>query len=365
MGHLALIVKATRLCNLRCSYCHDWRAGKNQTMDFSVMAKTIASALSDPENDAVEFIWHGGEPTVLPFSFYEKVLYVQSLFQRPGQMVTNLIQTNGTRITIHWAQFLHDNKFLVGISLDGPPEIHDRNRRYASGKSSFRDVVSSIATLRKYSIPISVLMVINDDALKMGPKTIFDFFLDLDIKSYGLLPATPANLPNTIAGTIIPGYVDPPSMCKFLIELYDIWRRHGDSTIRIRELETIIHSLQGDISSYCTLAGGCIGNYFMVEPNGTIMHCDLFEGDSRYNLGNILNDDFTAMRKGNQLKTLYVANMKELEQMRTCEEFSICNGWCPHERYLSSRHNLSHKTSCCGLKELIQHIRNNMPTLNK
>ena len=74
MGHLALIVKATRLCNLRCSYCHDWRAGKNQTMGFSVMAKTIASALSDPENDAVEFIWHGGEPTVLPFSFYEKDL---------------------------------------------------------------------------------------------------------------------------------------------------------------------------------------------------------------------------------------------------------------------------------------------------
>jgi serine-type anaerobic sulfatase-maturating enzyme len=333
-------------------------------MNFSVMAKTIASALSDPENDPVEFIWHGGEPTVLPFSFYEKVLYVQSIFRRPGQTVSNLIQTNGTRITKHWAQFLRDNQFYVGISLDGPPEIHDKNRKYASGKPSFCDVLSSISTLRKYGIPISVLMVINDDGLKLGAKSIFDFFLKIGIKSYGLLPVTPVNLPNAPAGTTTSGYVDPPTMCRFLIELYDIWRKHGDHTIRIREIETIVQSLKGNTPSYCTLAGGCIGNYFMVEPNGTITHCDLFEGDSHYTLGNILEQDLASMRKGSQLEILDKANRNELQKMKTCSEFSICNGWCPHERYLSLRHNVLHNSSCCGLRELIQHIRNNMPMMN-
>ena len=93
MGHLSLIVKATRLCNLRCTYCHDWRDGPDQTMSFFVMARMIASALKDQFHDTVEFIWHGGEPTVLPISFYEKALLVQSRFRRPGQMVMNLIQT--------------------------------------------------------------------------------------------------------------------------------------------------------------------------------------------------------------------------------------------------------------------------------
>src|SRR5262245_24331312 len=99
MGFVSLIVKGTRLCNLRCTYCHDWRSGQDQTMTFPVMARTIAAALRDPEYDAVEFIWHGGETTVLPIAFYEKALLIQSRFRRPGQLIRNLIQTNGTRLT--------------------------------------------------------------------------------------------------------------------------------------------------------------------------------------------------------------------------------------------------------------------------
>src|SRR5262245_45276400 len=97
-GHLGLIVKATRLCNLRCAYCHDWRAGAGQTIPFEILARMTASALRDSSADEVDFIWHGGEPTVLRTSFYEKALYVQSQFQRPGQRVRNSLQTNGTRV---------------------------------------------------------------------------------------------------------------------------------------------------------------------------------------------------------------------------------------------------------------------------
>jgi uncharacterized protein len=359
MGYLSLIVKATRLCNLRCTYCHDWRAGPNQTMSFLVLARMIASALRDKEHDIVHFIWHGGEPTVLPLSFYEKALLVQSRFRKPGQVVANLIQTNGTQLTESWARFLRDNRFSVGVSLDGPPEIHNRSRIYGSGRPSFEDVSNNLNLLRKYDIPFSVLMVIDEEALVIGPQRIFDFFLKMDIKNYGLLAATPINQPNAIRGTVANHYVDPKRMAKFLIKLYDCWKEHGDPTIRIREFEGIFQRIHGKPAS-CTLEGGCFGQYYIIEPNGEVAHCELFQGDSRYTLGNILEKTFAAFRTSSELRSLSEANQHELDLMKTCPEFSVCNGWCPHERYLSVRHNPDYSTNCCGLYDLITHIRNNM-----
>lgn len=360
MGHLSLVVKATRLCNLRCSYCNDWRDGPNQAMSFEVLASTIVKALKDRQNDVVEFIWHGGEPTLLPLSFYEKAMFIQSRLKRENQTVVNLIQTNGTRLTDAWVDFLAKNKFIIGISLDGPPEIHDHYRRYASGAQSFSDVSHTMGLLKEYGIPFSVLMVINKETLEAGPKKVFDFFLRIGVKNYGLLAVTPFNQPTAAAGSETENYISPAAMSSFLIDLYDIWRRHGDATIKIREISTILQRFKGK-SSFCTLEGNCFGHYYLIEPNGDIAHCELFLGDSRYTLGNILRDDFEMIRNASILHNLINDNEKALEKMQSCSEFKICNGWCPHERYLSERHNPSHMDYCCGLNNFITHVRDNLP----
>lgn len=361
MSLLYLIVKSTRLCNLRCAYCHDWRAGPNQTMNFNVMARMINCALTDPEHDVVNFKWHGGEPTVLPISFYEKALAVQSYYRRPGQIVINTIQTNGTSITDSWAKFLLENRFLVGVSLDGPPEIHDRYRIYESGRPSFSDVCDSINRLREYGIPFSVLMVIDEGTLAIGPTRVFDFFVKMKIENFGLLAATPPTQPYATPGTRTEHYIDPRRMTNFLINLYDLWLSHGDHNIKIREFEGIIQRLRHGKSAYCTLEGSCFGHYYVVEPTGEVAHCELFQGDSRYSLGNILFDDFAKFRNSNRMHELSESNQSELFHMQRCPEFAVCNGWCPHERYLSTRHNPNHMTSCCGLVDLISHIRENLP----
>jgi uncharacterized protein len=362
MGYLSLIVKATRLCNLRCTYCHDWREGPNQTMNFPVMARMIASALRDEEYDIVDFVWHGGEPTVLPFSFYEKAMLVQSRFRRPGQVVMNTIQTNGTRLSETWAKFLRDNQFSVGVSLDGPPEIHNRYRIYESGEPSFNDVSATIERLRRYDVPFSVLMVIDEGALEAGAKRIFDFFLKMKIKNFGFLAATPANSSMATPYTFASHYVDPKRMTSFLIEMYDCWRACGDCSIKIRELESILQRIQHNRSHSCIFQGNCFGSYYVVEPNGEVAHCELFQGDTRYTLGNILEGDFKVFRHSTELYTLINENQTELNEMQEhCPEFSICRGWCPHERYLSTRHSPDHTSNCCGLFDLIRYIRDNMP----
>src|SRR5262249_43774159 len=97
-----MVMKATRLCNLRCSYCHFWREGTGEIMPFSILARTIRAVLRPTSTQAVEFVWHGGEATLLPLSYFEKAMWLQEKFRRPGQLVNNTLQTNGVRLDDEW-----------------------------------------------------------------------------------------------------------------------------------------------------------------------------------------------------------------------------------------------------------------------
>ncbi|MFI6150487.1 radical SAM/SPASM domain-containing protein [Streptomyces sp. NPDC051109] len=358
--YLGLIVKATRLCNLRCTYCHDWRSGPNQTMGFPVLARMTARALADPGHDTVEFMWHGGEPTVLPRKFYERAVYLQARLRRPGQTVHNTLQSNGTRIDGAWAQFFREFRFRVSVSLDGPPAVHDRYRRYASGRPSFEDVRRGLDALRENDVPISVLMVIDRGALELGPDAVFDFFLKEGITHYGLLAAKPTNHPDAPPGTPTSHYVTPAEMNRFLRAYFDRWLAHGDPSIWVREFDGLLKRLSGRDSSVCTLAGDCFGRYYLVEPDGQVAHCDLFDGDPAYTVGNVLTDSFASFRNGPALVPLRASNKDALSAMRACPDFGVCNGWCPHERYTASRHDPQYTADCCGLRDLIGHMRNRL-----
>jgi uncharacterized protein len=326
-------------------------------MAFPVLARTISAALCEPDHQVVEFIWHGGETTVLPIDFYKKAMMVQSRFRRHDQVVHNSIQTNGTRLTPTWVRFLRDHEFTVGVSLDGPPELHDRCRRTLSGQGSFDDVARGIHLLQRFGVPFTVLMVVDDAALELGPDRVFDFFLALGVTHFSAIAAKPANQPYATSGTQTTHYADPIRMTGFLSRLYDRWCEHGDPKILIRELHAIRNRLAGGRPGICTLGGGCLGRYFLVEPNGEIAHCDLFLGDSRYSLGNVMQHSFGDIRKSAALHSLQAENRRALDQLSRCPEFGVCNGWCPHERYLSVRHNPHHRADCCGLRALITHIR--------
>jgi uncharacterized protein len=352
-----LVVKATRLCNLRCSYCHDWRAGPDQTMSSAVVARMTRAALRDPVHDAVHFVWHGGEATVLPIAFFRKALTAQAVHQRPGQVVRNTLQSNGTRITPAWARFLKANEFRVGISLDGPPEVHDRERRYVNGEGSSADVLAGMQVLRDHGVPFQVLMVVNQSTLDLGPERVFAFFVEHGIDRFGFNAVTPVNQPGAGFATPTADYVGPRRITEFLIGIDDCWRTHGDPSIWIRELEAIRRRVGDEAPGYCKLAGACLGRYYIVEPNGDVAHCDLFLGDPAYELGTVLGDTFAGMRASASMAALLARRERELEAMRGCREFATCNGWCPHERYLGLRHDPHVLAGCCGLADLIAHVR--------
>lgn len=357
MRHAVLIVDGTRLCNLRCTYCNNWRVGPDQTMPFSVLARLTSVALRDPLHETVVFAWHGGETTLLPIGFYEKALWLQARFRRPGQIVSNSIQTNGTRLTPAWARFLHANRFTVGVSVDGPPEIHDRYRRDVAGGPTLNAVLRGIALLREYRVPFSVIMVVDEEALTIGPDRIFDFFLEEGLPEYALNFALPKAQPDATAVQPAEHYARPPQVNAFLQRLYDRWCEHGDERIRIRELDALRSGVSGGFAGVCMLTGGCFGAIYRVEPNGDVGHCDYFAADGRYTWGNVLRDDFSALRGSANLLACERENERELVALRSCRNFAVCNGWCPFQRYASLRHNPGHRADCCGLSEVIDHIR--------
>jgi uncharacterized protein len=357
MPALTLIVKATRLCNLRCEYCHDWRAERDQIMPFDVLARLTACALRDLSYNHVEFIWHGGETTLLPISFYEKALYIQAQFRRPGQTVRNSLQTNGTRLNPQWLSFFRSNGFRIGISLDGPADVHDSQRRYVSGRDSFVDVENGLRLLREYDIQYGVSLVVDEPILHLGPDRLLDFLLEYDLKSVGLLPARPTNEPDGFGHMYPPHYVTPAQMTPFLARLFDLLQDRPEVRLKVRELDAVTQRIRFAPSGFCQLNGKCLGQYFLVEPNGSVAHCDLFVGDERYTLGNIMEQSFESLRQSPLLGTLIADRERDLEGMASCPEFGVCQGWCPHERYLSVRHDPSHTNNCCGLKPLIDHIR--------
>ena len=358
MSNLSLIVKPTRQCTLRCAYCQDRRARSKQVMSFPVMARMIARALA--EHDWVNFIWHGGEPTVLPISFYEKAFLVQARLRRPGQKVANSFQTNATKLTPAWACFFRANNIQVGISIDGPAHLHDSHRSYLSGKGSYKDVIKGLSLLKEHEVRFSGLVVVDEGTLEFGAERLLDFLAGQDIRSFGLLAAKPKNEPAAKAGTTAAHYIEPARMNAFLMNLYDAWLDRGDQDVKIRELETLKAQIKGMSARSCTLSGECWGHYYMIEPDGSVVGCDVFSGDPRYTLGNIMNDSFMEIANSAGLLQLKKEHRDATEAMRGCREFPVCKGWCPHERYVSIRHNKLHRDDCCGLRDLIAHIRNRM-----
>lgn len=349
---LTVIMKATRLCNLRCTYCHSWRTGPDQTMTFSVLARTIRDALRDPSVRWVDFVWHGGEATVLPVSFYRKALWLQERFRRPGQRVLNTVQTNGTRLTDEWLAFLREHDVGVGVSLDGPPEIHDARRIDAAGRPTSARVREGLERLRASGIQRwGALMVVDELVCAAGARRLLEYLTEIDVKQVALLNVLPENTPpgSPEAGAYLPF----PRFVEFLRELFHEWDGGYRELVLVRELADLAGQLRGDAPQICVFAGECFGAYLTVEPTGEVAACDKYIDDADYRFGQVLDTGLTGAQLSTRLAAVREQNRIAVERMRECRWFSVCHGGCPHDRYTGERRLPGYDGRCCGLAPLL------------
>ncbi|WP_413735640.1 darobactin maturation radical SAM/SPASM protein DarE [Sodalis sp. RH21] len=358
-ARLVVVVKATRLCNLRCTYCHSWAEGPNQTLTFRNLIRCVRRLLAIPNITRFEFVWHGGEVTLLKPDFFKKLIWLQEQFKRPGQRITNSMQSNAVNISDEWLLFIKGIGMSVGISLDGIPGVNDTRRVDYRGRGTSERVARSIGRLRRYEIAYGALIVVDRAIFHTDIRNMFDYFISIELRDIEFLNIVPDNR-TPPGGDIGPSYISYGEFITFLSVAFVIWWHDYRHSLRIPLFADFIKVLTKPDTrlSACYWAGNCSQEVITLEPNGDVSPCDKYVGDAGGRYGSLLSTDLAQLLARSRHNRLALAEEKAAaEKMRDCPWFALCRGGCPHDRVINRRHVPGYDDTCCGTGKLLGIIR--------
>ena len=325
-------------CNMQCSYCY--YLGKNELfsrsgpvlMSEKVLEQFIIQNFETSSEETAGFSWHGGEPLMAGLSFFKKVIELQQRHLPPDKRVLNGIQTNGTLINDEYCRFFSDYEFIAGISIDGPGELHDRNRYGPDGRSTFLKSLKGYELLHKYKIPTEVLCVVNSENVK-HPLIIYDFFRKLGVQFITFLPLV--NLKTGSKSEVSRNSVGSKDFGIFLSTVFDEWVSEDIGRIRIQIFEEMIRPAFSQEHTLCIFRETC-GRVPVVEFNGDFYSCDHYV-DKEHLIGNIMSGHLSEFLESGTQREFGLAKSTMLpEYCKKCNVRPMCNGECPKNRFLQS-----------------------------
>lgn len=340
------IVKITRACNLRCSYCHDWRAGPGSGMPPATQARAMRWLIAGSRAAKVNVLLHGGEPTIVGVRGLLRLLAFQAAMMMPGQQIRTSLQTNATLLTPALLELLVRFDIGVSVSLDGPPEVHDQTRRDIRGEGSSDRVRTGIAMLQDKGLLSGVIVVVTPALIAAGALRLVGHLLDCGVESAALIAQRPGHDEAVDAASTLP----VSDYCTFLLAVEGVRRRIAPQ-LDVREIDAAEKAVRGLPPRTCELQGSCVGHYFTIEPDGAVSHCDKFLGDPYATLGTVF-DPFEDVARGAAAERLRARGAATLEPLTECRWRQQCRGWCPHERDVAARSGAP--GDCCGLNTLFE-----------
>lgn len=356
---LVVVLKATRLCNLRCTYCHSWAEGPNQTVSFHTLVRTVRQILAIPNVNRFEFVWHGGEITLLKPAFFKKLIWLQQQFKRPEQYITNTMQSNVVNISDEWLVFIKGIGMNVGISLDGVPAVNDKRRVDYRGRKTSDRIASGIKKLRQYNISYGALIVVDREVYQTDMKEMLDYFISIELTHIEFLNIVPDN--RLVKGEYVgDGFISYAEFIQFLSTLFTIWVKGYQGKIHIAVFEDFIRVLKNTRNKpvACYWSGNCSQEIITLEPNGDVSPCDKYVGDKNSIYGSLLHTDLADLLAHSSHNQQAINEEKAAtEKMRHCKWFYICHGGCPHDRVINRRHTEGYNDTCCGTGNLLATIQ--------
>ena len=351
-------------CNLDCTYCFFLKKqalypGSGFRMSDEVMESYIRQTLA--AHDAVPEVtiaWQGGEPTLMGLDFFRRSIEVEKRHARPGLTIQNTIQTNGTLLDREWCAFLRENRFLVGISMDGPRELHDVHRRDRGGGPTFDRVLRAVRLMQEERVEFNVLCTVNS-ANSRHPLEVYRFFRDeLGAAYIQLIPVVErANDTGYQEGDAVTGRsVEPEQYGRFLIAIFDEWIRRDVGRVFIQMFDGVLASWLRGYSSLCVFRPTC-GDGVVVEHNGDLYSCDHFV-EPRFFLGNIGEDRLRPLVDSERQQRFGREKSETLPRYcRECRFLFTCHGECPKNRVLRTpdgEPGLNYL--CAGLRAFFAHV---------
>ena len=367
-------------CNLACDYCYYleksnlYKQQSHRIMTDELLERFIKEYIEAQTMNEVLFTWHGGEPTLRPLSFYQKAVTLQQKYAR-GRRIDNALQTNGTLLTDEWCRFLKANNWLVGISIDGPAEFHDRYRRDNRGKPSFEKVMNGIRLLQKHGVEWNAMAVVNRYNAD-HPKAFYDFFKRINCQFIQFAPIVERIMPHDdgrhlaalgeAAGEMVSDTsVTPEQWGTFLCGIFDEWKKADIGKVFVQIFDSMLANWVGVMPGTCIFSKEC-GHAGVMEYNGDVYSCDHFVFP-QYKLGNIYQHTLLEMLYGE--KQRYFSQLKYNRLPRQCKECRwafACHGECPKNRFLKDRYgNPGLNYLCAGYRRFFEHIAPTMEEMKK
>ena len=336
-----MLKSAGSLCNLRCTYCYyldkaEIYGRREPRMSEGMLETVIREYIAANDVPEVTFNWHGGEPLLMGLPFYRRAIDLEKKYAG-GKTVFNTIQTNGTLLTAEWADFFRDNRFLVGISIDGPRDIHDRYRKDRGGAPTFDKVLKGLSLLRDRGVAFNTMSTVNRVSEGRGLE-VYRFLQSLGSRYMQFMPVVEHVKggfivdPATEGARLAPWSVSAKGFGQFMCDIFDDWVRNDVGRTFVGLFDATLANWCGVMPGTCAYDRTCGGNA-VIEHNGDLYPCDHFVYP-KYRLGNIAETSIRSMMESPRQVKFGIDKRNSLpEKCFRCEYLTLCNGECPKHRF--------------------------------
>ncbi len=382
MAFNIMLKPAGSLCNLDCQYCYyldksEIYGGREPRMSIDMLEEVVREYIQANDVPEVTFNWHGGEPLILGLDFYKKALEFERRYA-DGKIIHNTLQTNGTLITREWADFFRDNGFLIGISIDGPQDIHDRYRKDKAGKPSFERVMAGLRLLLQGGVEFNTMSTVNRFSEGRGLE-VYQFLKGLGSRYMQFMPvvehvkypvdrngkplkqARPFIVnPSAEGSALAPWSVSDIGFGRFMCDIFDWWVRHDVGVIYVNLFDATLANWCGVMPGSCSYAAACGGNA-VIEHNGDLYPCDHFVYPE-YRLGNITDKGIREMMQSDKQVRFGTDKRGALPaRCIRCEYLFACNGECPKHRFNKTENGDTGLNALCeGYRMFYSHVEKYM-----
>lgn len=364
MDTITLLIKPSSFrCNIECAYCFYRRVkelypGRHPFMTIQDAEVLIRKTLQLDCRE-YQFCWQGGEPTLMGIDFFREIVRMQQEHGRSGQVIGNSIQTNGVLIDDRWAQFLAESSFLVGLSLDGPEDVHDHYRKTPAGKGTFNEVMKAAGYLRRHGVAFNILTLLTHRNVKQVER-LYGFFRREGFSHIQFIPCLERN---PVTGEVLPHSITADELGRFHCALFDLWMRDGFYDVSIRTFEDILIYYIDGVHTSCNWLREC-ASYLVIEHNGDVYPCDFFVYPE-WKLGNIREDAYHQIME-NPLRRSFARMKSALPgQCRNCRYLDFCNGDCLKFRVPAGNGSERECALCEARRMLFEHMEPHLPAIRE
>lgn len=350
-----MIKPAGAACNLACQYCYYLEKaalypGATTRMDLATLERVTEAYIGAHPGPEVVFGWQGGEPLLMGQDFFRAAVALQRKYARPGITISNALQTNGTLIDDAWAAFFAEHGFLVGVSIDGPPDLHDRYRLDRGGQPSHATVMAGLGKLQEHKAEHNALVTVNRANVE-HPLRVYRFLRDAGLEFLQFIPIVERE--SRTSRKMTPYSVRGEAYGRFLNAVFDEWSLHDVGSMYVQLFECGLSVWLGQQPSLCVYAPSC-GWALALEHNGDLYACDHFVYPD-HQRGPFGPDTAAALVEGTAQRAFGAAKADLSATCRRCPVLRFCHGDCPKHRVRVAEDGKPISVLCEGLRAFFTH----------